>query len=78
MDLSKTKLLKFPVFIIVHIALVAIIFKIVYPEVELSSLSLVIGGTGLCFALITNYLYKKSFLQKEKQQNSGESPDESK
>ena len=77
MVLTKKRLLRFPVFIIIHIALVAIIFKFVYPEVELSSLPLVIGGTGFCLAGITDYLYTKFFFKEEQRHDlEGESPDE--
>lgn len=78
MDVAKKKLLRFPVFVIIHIALVTVLFKIVYPEVDMSSLPIVIGGAGFCLAFITDYLYRRFFSIKDKEQCPGEKIDENK
>ena len=63
----QQKLFKYPVFIILHIAVVAGIFTVLYPEVELASLSTVILGLGLCWALLTNFLIQQWRKRKENQ-----------
>lgn len=78
MDVSKKKLLRFPIVIIIHIALIAAIFKIVYPEVKISSLPIVIGGAGFCLAFITDYLYMRFFSKEADEQNSGGKTNENK
>ena len=59
MMFANSKLLRFPVVIVLHIAAVAGLFKLVYPEVEIASLSTVIAGTGLLLALATEHIYLK-------------------
>jgi len=66
MIFTNRKLLKFPVVIMLHIAAVAGLFKLTYPEVELTSLSTVIAGTGLCLAFATDFLYTKITDRKRK------------
>jgi hypothetical protein len=56
--------------------LVAAIFNIVYPEVEISSLPIVIGGAGFCLAFITDYLYTRFFSKKDVKPDSGGKTDE--
>jgi hypothetical protein len=65
---QKLKLFKYPAFIILHIAAVAGIVRIAYPEVELASLSMVILGLGLGWALITKYTVKEWLKRKKKKE----------
>jgi hypothetical protein len=67
MMLPNRKLLRFPFVIVLHIAAVAAMFKLVYPEVEISSLTTVIAGTGLCLAFATDFIYSKITGRKKKQ-----------
>lgn len=67
MMFANRKLLRFPVVIVLHIAVVAAMFKLVYPEVEISSLTTVIAGTGLCLAFTTDFIYSKITGRKKKQ-----------
>jgi protein-S-isoprenylcysteine O-methyltransferase Ste14 len=66
MTFANRKLLKFPAVVVLHIAAVAGLFKLAYPEVEMTSLSTVIAGTGLCLAFATDFLYTKITARKEK------------
>jgi protein-S-isoprenylcysteine O-methyltransferase Ste14 len=74
MMFANRKLLRFPVVILLHIAAVAGLFKLVYPEVEINSLTTVIAGIGLCLAFATDFLYTKIAAWKKKK---GEEANES-
>ncbi|WP_420208278.1 hypothetical protein [Candidatus Electronema sp. JC] len=67
MMFANRKLLRFSVVILLHIAAVTALFKLVYPEVEISSLTTVIAGIGLCLAFATDFIYSKITGRKKKQ-----------
>lgn len=75
MMFANRKLLRFPVVIVLHIAAVAGLFKLVYPEVELASLSTVIAGTGLCLAFATDFIYTKISERKKKKDGEANEKD---